>query len=327
MNIGNGGFLAGAGWAIGLIALAVVPGPAGAQGTPPPAVEADIVFIYDNSGSMWSHYAKVDSIADDTTFYMDQSCGVPIARPGLPFTYITVGGPRTIELLPATALCRDYAGDPFQARASIISEAIDYLAVRSPNSAAGAVAFAADTGHARPPLSLSVPGNADLVKASLAMDSLPSTNYVPPLRVARTWLTDSSLAPAARKAIIFISDGVPTDGTSFMNWVNTNPDIPIHTIALGKSSPDFASMRLMSETTAGSFSLIDPRDVSRMRTTVRDLMDAITADIPTSLANGRAGHPRAIGADGSDRLAELPWLVRARGHSYDLRGRPAGPAR
>jgi hypothetical protein len=321
MNIRDGGLRNGIGVAIGLLALAGGPGPAAAQDTPPPAADADIVFIYDNSGSMWSHYAKIDSIEDDTTFYMQQSCGIPVGQPGMPFTYSTASGPRTIELLPSSALCREYAGDPYQVRTSIISQAIDYLAIRSPNSTAGAVAFAGEIGHARPPLPLSVPGNADLVKASLAMDSLPSTNYVPPLQLARTWLTDSSRAPAARKAIIFISDGVPTDGTAFMTWVDTYSDIPIHTIALGDSSPDFTSMRIMSETTGGNFSRIDPRDVSRMGRTVRDLIDAITAGVSTSIVKGRAGSPHSAGPGGPGMSPELPWLVRARGQAYDLRGR------
>ena len=213
--------MAGFGLAIGIIALAGGPGTGVAQGAPQPPMAADIVFIYDNSGSMWSHYAKIDSLESDTTFYQSTCFGSALP-PGMPFTYITASGPRTIELLPNSAVCRLYAGDPYQVRTSIISQAIDYLAVRSPNSTAGAMAFAANVGHVRPPLSLSVPGNTDLVKASLAMDSISATNYVPPLQLATTWLNDSSLAPAAGKAIVFISDGEPTDGSAFMAWVNTH---------------------------------------------------------------------------------------------------------
>jgi hypothetical protein len=153
------------------------------------------------------------------------------------------------------------------------------------------------------------------------MDSIPATNYAPPLQLARTWLTDASLAPATRKAIVFISDGEPTDGSAFMTWVNTYPDIPIHTIALGDSSPAFTSMRIMADVTSGSFSLVDPRDVSRMGRMVRELIDGITVGISTSIAKGSGGSPRSIGADGPGMLPELPWPARARGHAYDLRGR------
>ena len=81
----------------------------------------------------------------------------------------------------------------------------------------------------------------------------------------------------------------------------------------------------MPDVTAGSFSLVDPRDVSRMGRTVRELIDRITAGIPTSIAKGGGGSPRSIGAVRSGRLTEPPWPVRARGHMYDLRGR-LGPA-
>jgi len=136
---------------------------------------ADIVFIYDNSGSMWSHWVKINAAKGDTAFYDEPGCRGAGTPASTPLVYNTVLGPRTVHLVDSTATCSEISGDPYFARTSVISQAVDYLAANSPNSTVGSIAFAADTGHVRPPLLLSVAGNPALIKASLKIDSIPST--------------------------------------------------------------------------------------------------------------------------------------------------------
>jgi len=246
---------------------------------------ADIVFIYDNSGSMWSHWAKINAAKGDTSFFDSPGCrgaggggggGTPTSTP---MVYNTVLGPRTVHLVDSTATCTEIAGDPYFARTQVISQAIDYLTTNSPTSAVGAVAFAADTGHVRSPLPLSVAGNAALIKASLGIDSIPDTRYVPPLTLAAKWLNDTSITNTAKQAIVFISDGQPNDGTQLTPWINANKNIPIYTIALGDSTAPFTRMQDMSTQTGGRFYRVSPKDPARMNQVMQEIIQAIT--IPT----------------------------------------------
>ena len=96
---------------------------------------ADIVFIYDNSGSMYPQYAKIDSITKDTSYFNMQGCvRVDSTMIVGPLTYMTFEGPRTVQLLNGATNCIGGAGDPYHARAQIIKREIDYLMTKSPNS-------------------------------------------------------------------------------------------------------------------------------------------------------------------------------------------------
>jgi hypothetical protein len=249
---------------------------------------ADIIFIYDNSGSMWAHYAKIDSAKNDTSYYHAQSCGGGGGGggglTGTPLTYTTLIGPRTVQLLPSATTCTEYAGDPYFARGKAIAQAIDYLAANSPQSTAGAIAFERDTNHTQKPLLLSVPGNADIVKASLKLDSVPSTTYVPPLRLATTWLTDTAITNTSKKAIVFLSDGQPNDGTQLTTWLASNTGIPIYTIALGDSAASFTRMEDMSTRTGGRFYRVAPENIAGMNQVMQEIVKSITVvDMPTSI--------------------------------------------
>src|SRR3954471_2677158 len=113
-------------------------------------VPSDIVFIYDNSGSMWAHSASIDSAAKDTLFW-DETSGcasttsdfisyaVQDTAYNRPFPQTLI---RTIPLLPGNQACREYAGDPYNSRGVVIRNAIRYLAQISPASAVGSMGFA-----------------------------------------------------------------------------------------------------------------------------------------------------------------------------------------
>ena len=95
---------------------------------------ADIVFIYDNSGSMWSHSASINFATRDTTFW-DASGGCS-AYGATSITYAVQDTAydlppqsllKTVPLLSnAQSSCREFAGDPYNARGVVIRNAIRY---------------------------------------------------------------------------------------------------------------------------------------------------------------------------------------------------------
>lgn len=241
---------------------------------------ADVVFIYDNSGSMVADYARVDSASGDTAFFHNQGCGNNPRTTGT-LTYATQTGPRTVQTVDASVNCTGIAGDPYNARGRVIARGIDFLAASSPSSAAGAVAFALVTAHDRPPLPLSTPGNADLVKASLVLDSIPNTYYGPPLRLANTWLNDATLVRSSRRAIVFISDGGPQDANGINSYLDAVGTIPIFSIFLGAEGTAYARLEDISARTEGQFHRVEPGNIAAMDEVMRRIIQAITVtDMP-----------------------------------------------
>jgi hypothetical protein len=265
---------------------------------------ADVVFIYDNSGSMFSRYAKVDSALNDTSYFYEGGCSSPSANTIGPLTYGTLVGPRNVTQLGSLTNCNGFAGDPYHARASVIRQGIEYLRTVSPNSTAGAVAFALNTSHLQPPLPLNIPGNADLVKASVVMDSLPSTNYAPPLQQANAWLNDANIVKTAKKAIVFVSDGEPNN-QNYAQHVSTA--IPIYTIALADSSMNFPRMRELSTNSGGQFFRVSPDNITQMNEVMRQIIQAITVvNLPSAIevSNGAYAPPMVSRSAGMNRNAD-----------------------
>jgi len=268
---------------------------------------ADIVFIYDNSGSMVPGAVKINATTGDTTFYYTGSCRTG----GTPFTYTSLIGPRNIEQVDAATTCQanSFAGDPYFARGKVIEKAIDYLVANSPTSTAGAISFADVPANIRTPLQLSIPGNADSVKASIHLDSIRNTVYVLPLTQAHTWLTDSTYTKNSKQAIVFISDGEPNDGNQLTTWLrnSANKNIPIYTIALGDTSATFDRMKEMSDTTHGAFYQVRPQNIARMNEVMQQIIQAITVPtIPRSIevTNSSITPPQVSRSTGMTRNAD-----------------------
>lgn len=265
---------------------------------------ADVVFIYDNSGSMFSRFAKVDSALNDTTFFYEGGCSNANSNIIGPMTYGTLVGPRNVTQLNSGTTCGGFAGDPYHARASVVTQGIEYLRTVSPNSTAGAVAFALNIAHQQPPLPLNVPGNADLVKASVVMDSLPSTNYAPPLQQANAWLNDAAIVKTAKKAIVFVSDGEPNN-QNYAQYVSTA--IPIYTIGLGDSSMNFPRMRELSTNSGGTFFRVSPDNITQMNEVMRQIIQAITVvNLPSAIevTNSSYAPPMVSRSAGMNRNAD-----------------------
>jgi hypothetical protein len=144
---------------------------------------ADVVFLVDNSGSMWSTRAYAKS--GDTTFLNDGQCGIgttggslvyPVwddkAAPGPPSPARSVG---VLASDPGGAC--ELAGDPYNTRAYVVRKAIDFLATNASASTVGLLGFAASTMNEQMPLGLSDPANVARLKARMRVDSAFGTNY------------------------------------------------------------------------------------------------------------------------------------------------------
>jgi len=273
---------------------------------------ADVVFIYDNSGSMWSHRAAIDSVAHDTTFYDATGCN----GAGTPITYLVQDTAyarppqsllKTIPLLPSVGACNEFAGDPYNARGAVIRNAIRYLAQKAPTSTAGAVGFAQTTQFPQPPLQLNVAANVTQVTGMVRLDSIPTTNYAPPLTLAKTWLNDSTLIKTPRQAIVFISDGNASDGNASINLADASMP-PIYSIFLGKKpTSDTARLKQLSDLTHGLFFRVDPSKPAAIQVVMDSIIRKITeTSIPKSIAitnttNGQTSvaGPMSVGPGGN----------------------------
>ena len=246
--------------------------------------EADIVFIYDNSGSMTANFAFADPARGDTAFYFaTEGCASPGTQ-GL-LSLPTAEGPREIPLLVSDAGCMDRSGDPYNARAAAMRQAIDFLGKTSPHSTGAAVGFTDVLLHPQPPLVLDNPAALAQVKNSMVPDTTGGTRYGPPLRQATLWLTDTSLTRTAKQAVVFISDGAPSDTLGAAKYVNSiYAAIPIFGIFLGDTASRYDKLSDLSARTGGTFYRVDPGNVARMNQVMEEIIRSITVTaLPRSI--------------------------------------------
>ncbi|MEO7423935.1 MAG: vWA domain-containing protein [Fibrobacteria bacterium] len=246
------------------------------------AGDADIVFVYDNSGSMTADGAYIDPVAKDTSFYYlegnrDDPCLDNIAKPAATMTYPSrEGGNWTVLALKGEAGCSgNVAGDPYNARGAVIRSGIDFLASTSPTSTAGAVSFNSEIKYLQPPVLLGNAANVNLVKNSVHLDTSGGTLYRPPLEKAKQWLTTSSLIKTGKQAIIFISDGAPKDN-DYLGLVDANMP-PIFSIYLSKSvTQDTARLKELSDRTGGTFTRVNSNDPAAIDALLKSIITTIT---------------------------------------------------
>ena len=252
------------------------------------AGNADIVFIYDNSGSMTADAAYIHPTTKDTLFYYmttgngGNGCADHLIRPIQNLTYPSKnGGNWTIPLLSANTNClRSVPGDPYNARGSVIKSAIDFLASTSPTSTAATMSFSDALKYQQPPLQLNQAGAAALIKNSITLDTSGGTRYKAPLAQAKEWLTDANLIKTNKQAIIFISDGAPTDEpggrNGYLSLVDENMP-PIYSVYLSEvSTRDTANLKELSDRTGGSFTRVNAKDPAAMETLLKSIISTIT---------------------------------------------------
>jgi hypothetical protein len=249
--------------------------------------DADIVFIYDNSGSMTADAAYIDPVTGDTSFYYLQwsrSNGPDACsqNPKLPdMTYKTRLGMNTIMRLASNKGCEpapgsrnegQAAGDPYYARGEVVKAGIDFLFETAPTSTAGAIAFTAETAYEQKPLPVST--SKDLVKAKIDLDTNGSTEYGPPLKLANTWLDNPAIIKTKRQAIVFISDGSPNN--PYDDVLNSGLP-PVYSIYLSKATTkDTANLKELSTKTGGTFNRVNPNDPDAIDAVMKTIISTIT---------------------------------------------------
>jgi hypothetical protein len=255
------------------ISFCVPPTPATGSGN------ADIVFIYDNSGSMTADAMYVNAAAKDTSFYFldNNNCRNNLINPLKTASIESKeGGTSTVFLMDGNSGCgSNIPGDPYNARGAVIRAGIDFLLATSPTSTAGAMAFNGDVKYEQKPLLMSGAGNAAIVKASIKLDTNGSTEYRPPLILAKDWLNDAAIIKTKKQAIIFISDGA-SNHNDYDNLVDDKMP-PIFSIYLSNDdTPNMERLRQLSTRTGGTFSRVNTNDPKAMETILKGIISTIT---------------------------------------------------
>ncbi len=240
---------------------------------------ADIVFIYDNSGSMTADAAYIDPAGDTSFYYLQYNNNRGDACSQNPragtLTIPTKDGPVVIPKLTSNNGCiNQVAGDPYNARGNVIRSGIDFLKTISSASTAGAIAFTDVVEYPQPILPVNVQANVDQVKAGIKLDTNGSTRYGPPLQLANQWLTDPALIKTKKQAIVFISDGAPQD--NYARIVDAGLP-PVFSIYLARNaSPDTAKLKDLSDQTGGTFTRVNPNDPAALDALLKSIISTIT---------------------------------------------------
>jgi hypothetical protein len=238
------------------------------------AGDADIVFIYDNSGSMTADAFFVDADGDTAFYYLDanSNCGRNTVL-GTPMVNTKTGPVAMVKLGGNTGCSAAAAGDPYNARGAVIKAGIDFLGQTSPTSTGAAISFNEQIKYLQPPVLMNATGVA-AVKNSIALDTNGGTSYGPPLRKAKEWFADASLMKTQKKAIIFISDGAPHDNYNDV----LNDDLPpIFSIYLSKADTrDTANLKELSNVTGGTFTRVSSNDPAAIEALLKSIITTIT---------------------------------------------------
>jgi hypothetical protein len=235
---------------------------------------ADVVFIFDNSLSMFAKFAFVDPARGDTLYYFGTEGCADRATNGNVILATATNRQVSCPALRSNAGCRSYSGDPYEVRGKVIRSAIDYMTANSPLSTAGVTGFARTTMHALPSVALNVAANVSRARDSAIVDSSSYTNYGPPLALANRWLADTTLRKTAKPAIVFISDGTPSDSMTYLQSVNAST--PIFSIFLGQvSTPDTANLKRLSDLTQGAFARVSPNDTAAIQRLMQDIIKGL----------------------------------------------------
>jgi hypothetical protein len=241
--------------------------------------EADIVFVYDNSGSMTADAAYIAPGGKDTVFYFfdnNNSCKNNPTNGDLTYK-VRNGTTRTIPIFATNTGCvANDPGDPYNARGEVIKDGIDFLAETSPTSTAGVVSFSDGVKYPHAPVPVSDKAAVAEVKATVALDVDGGTSYGPPLKQAKAWLNDPALIKTKKQAIVFISDGAPHD--TYLNIVDGDMP-PIYSIYLARAAtPDTAKLQQLSQLTNGTFTRVNPNDPSAIDKVLKQIITAITTN-------------------------------------------------
>ncbi len=257
--------------------LALCPGSGGGTGN------ANIVYVYDNSGSMNATHAFINGT--DTTFYFNANGCTPAGTSGIFKIQAwnaagTATVERTITKLIGNAGCRSPSGDPYNARGRAFRQGLTTQATTAPFSAAGIMSFADSTvsnmstlGGVPGLLPLNVPANVTAIQAKIYSVAGGGTPYTPALDSAKRWLNTQLTAGNPKKAIIFLSDGEPNDTTYTALIDSTMP--PIYGIYLHNDTAGGSKLASLSSRTSGIFYVVPPNDPDSLTKIVAKILGIV----------------------------------------------------
>ncbi|HLP40190.1 MAG TPA: vWA domain-containing protein, partial [Fibrobacteria bacterium] len=288
---------------------------------------ADIIYVYDNSGSMRSSYAWINSSGTDTLYYENTyGCSNSSTDGTVNFTVYNASGTgsvtRTAYRLVSNTGCTSTSGDPYYARGRAMRLGIEYQAQRAPTSSAGIMSFTNSVANVRRPLFLNSAANISSIQSGINVVSDGGTNYRAPLDSSKRWLT-TSITSNPRKAIIFLSDGRHNDGANYRAVLDSAFDRsrgfggampPIYGIFLGRPIADTANLAELSSRTGGQFFLIPSNRPDSLISVVERILDIVLREFePTTatVSNARTGQSATSTAPGGFATQTAgSWLMR-----------------
>jgi hypothetical protein len=243
--------------------------------------DVDIVYAYDNSGSMKANLAYVNTSTHDTTYYeSDVNCSNKARRSDSAtfYSWNSAGTAqdvvRKVPRLASNTGCTEFSGDPINTRGRAFYLGVTDQAVRAPNSSAGIMSFTGSVGNIRRPKVLNSQANIDNIRGGISAISNGGTAYRPPTDTAKAWLTNPNITSNPKKAIIFLSDGKPKDDNPAWNGPSSGMP-PIYGIFLGRPRSDTAALYSMSQSTGGKFYLIPPDDPDSLKSVVAAILNIV----------------------------------------------------
>jgi hypothetical protein len=289
--------------------------------------DADIVYVLDQSGSMNIAYAWISQDRKDTLYLQGtDGCGLQQGD-ATGFGTLTIPNATTVRTIPLInparpmTGCTNSSGDPFTQRGIAFKEAIDFQAQRAPNSTAGYLGFAGGVLNRVRPLKLNTQANINAVEAGIQIQYANATNYTAPLDSAKRWLKNPAITPNPNKAVIFLSDGRPTQdqariGTVLDSAYAGQPGKmpPVYGILLGKPTADTAILDSISRVTGGKFFLIPPSRPDSLKSVVAQILNVILRNYHPVMATvtNNSTTPPSVGSAGPGsftRQDDKSWLM------------------
>lgn len=288
---------------------------------------ADIVYVLDQSGSMNINYAWISPDKTDTVYLQGlDNCGFQSAD-SRGFGSITIPNATTVRTIPlinpakSPATCTNSSGDPFTQRGVAFKQAIEFQAQRAPNSTAGYLGFAGTVINRVRPLKLNTPTNVTTLEDGIQIRYENATNYTAPLDSAKRWLKNPAITSNPTKAVIFLSDGRPTQdqariGTVLDSAYAGQPGKmpPVYGILMAKPTADTAILDSISRVTGGKFFLIPPSRPDSLSAVVAQILNVILRNyhpVSAVLTNNSTA-PASVATAGVGsflRQDEKSWLV------------------
>ncbi|MBD3322604.1 MAG: hypothetical protein GF350_16000 [Chitinivibrionales bacterium] len=224
--------------------------------------------------------------------------------------------------VPLAGNCSQRAGDPYGQRAIALQAGINQFSnsKASEQSTAGYIAFSGSiiSGHEFEPVVLNEAGkiafDSQIDVLEQEIDDLnfrSGTDYAEALDKAISWFNDETLTPNSKQAIVFISDGRPTQQEERLPDLQNSllaADIPVYGIFLGTGS---AGSALEDLSTSQRYYTIDPDSSRKLAVVVDSIITEISqgfAAQTVSVQNVSTGQSSAS-SDSIEAISETEFRI------------------